>query len=69
MKSYNKEVISALLAMVLFSLLTYTSMAYVNSKYAESSSRINLNDHKIQGLREIVNEIKSDVKKLLQRRP
>ena len=68
MKNYNKEVISALLAVVLFTLLSYTSMAYVNSKYAESSARINMNSHKIQTVREIVNEIKADVKKLLQRR-
>ncbi len=69
MKNYNKEVISALLGMVLFSLLGYSSMAYVNSKWAQSDARINMNEHKIQTVREIVNEIKSDVKKLLQRRP
>lgn len=57
-------VTNEVLAGVFLLLLSYSSMAYVNSKHAEAVSMIRLNESKIQGLHEMLGEVRDDVKDL-----
>jgi len=56
------------IALILFGLFSYSSVAYINSKHAEAVSMIRLNEAKIGNLKDMLREVRDDVKHLLGRK-